>query len=157
MAIAVLASLSYKRWYGGVGVGGPCLWEVETQLQPNWIYILGQLWACEWRHLTERWLLAPFKQTALMRVTSGPKRMIESSQTSLLSGREAPSAWRRSLSSFCLSSSAKVVAYKAIQEFLNQIARLVKLPKRSRGSFALRRECLLNGRLTLTQSAEHSN
>lgn len=69
----------------------------------------------------------------------------------------APSAWRRNLSSFCLDYSAKVAAYKAIQKFLNQIARVVKLPKRSRGSFALRSECLLNGRLTLTQSAEHSN
>ena len=46
---------------------------------------------------------------------------------------------------------------KQTQKFLNQIACLAKLPNRSRGSFVLRTECLLNWCLTLTQSVEQSN
>lgn len=46
---------------------------------------------------------------------------------------------------------------KQTEKFLNQIACLAKLPNRSRGSFVLRTECLLNRGLTLTQSVEQSN
>lgn len=126
----------------------------QNRTQSEFIFI--QLRPYEWQ-LKKRWLLTRFEQNKLLsRWFRLQKNNIIVSNLFIIL-EKGYFWWSGTFLSFCFDSAAKNATYKAIQEFLNQIARLVKLLKHSRGSFALRSQCLLNRRLTLTQSAEHSN